>query len=894
MKVLSLLIFFIYTSTAFSVDCSQINNTLNIIDQINCIPIIQEGDASVDRYYQNHKGDKYTNISKCLESSNSKEFELVLIYEDDHNLEDMDFKIEGQQSNITVYPWDDNPQNQTLEMYQTKLFVNRVFGVYSPFTPPDLMIKISNRLSCRKSSNGDTMIGFEYDNIYSSGREIDHEIISVNLDNSPNTSVKINGFISNINKLFRNSFSQKDIYFNFGMIQKCLDEADCSCCGNFDESSARDIKELQLKLSSSIGAYNSKLNAIINKYQAKDCHSELSDPFNILYKTKRVSVHACIKRDENLIYNYELANKLIEAASDKSLAPELRQKLLAKAGALFSAHGYKKEGIDTLKMLIELSKETKAHDNELFYKAQLASAQNNYKSLRLIYPQISEQHPGKAYLKIVIDKINAVELLYKSYAMAESLIQTLIKYMQESLDEGSRFEIDELKALLRAWKHRLDSGEFDSTVDILNDIQSSSNINAKRALGFLKNIGPERSKEIEGDIYITQEDLDKYTYGSVYDPLRVILEIEDSVRKNKKFPLYTTFNNNYNYYDGPWYKTAHQLITYAAKDYHPELKDDANNLIENVFDSNLSKAVDFLKGVTDPIMLASFGLARVTTAKLLGAAFGVGAQGIKVTVAGIATESAGFVVYDKLLRDTLTSENIDWGAKDLGKSWGDLSLRFAFAHAMAAPISRFSGVMKETNILGKTVSGTTRKLNLAGAGIDVALKQFGLTSAFYLGGKVGHQIGLSDHSTTFADEALMLLQFQLGTKLAGQLIKPLGTSQIKKQKIVENSALIAEQITGSRENIHFELLATSLIKSASSNKESRRAQAEFIESLKNQNGELSSRQRENLAELLDRANVKQKLNEDIKPESEVALREVDLSKVHPEWTKIVKELEKCK
>ncbi|MBT6326162.1 MAG: hypothetical protein HOJ35_09340, partial [Bdellovibrionales bacterium] len=506
--------------------------------------------------------------------------------------------------------------------------------------------------------------------------------------------------------------------------------------------------------------------------------------------------------------------------------------------------------------------------------------------LRLIYPQISEQHPGKAYLKIVIDKVNAVELLYKSYAMAESLIQTLIKHMEEVLDEGTRFEIDELKALLRAWKHRLDSGEFESTVDILNDIQSSSNINAKKALGFLKNIGPRQSKEIEGDTYIKQEDLDKYTYGSVYDPLRVILEIEDSISKNKKFPLYTSFNHNYNYYNGPWYKTAHQSITYAAKEYHPELKDDADRLIKDVFDSNLSKTVDFLKGVTDPIMLASFGLARVTTAKLIGSVFGVGAKGIKVTVARIATESAGFVVYDKLLRETLTSENIDWSTKNLGKSWADLSLRFAFAHALAAPLSRVSGVMAKTNVLGKTVSGTTRKLNLAGAGIDVALKQFGATSAFYLGGKVGHQIGLNDHETTFADEALMLLQFQLGTKIAGQLIKPLGASQIKKQKLVENSALIAEQIIGSRENIHFELLATSLIKSASSNKESRRAQSKFIESLKNKNGELSPKQRENLSELLERANVKSK--------SAFALKELDLSKIHPEWTKIVKELEKCK
>ena len=183
--------------------------------------------------------------------------------------------------------------------------------------------------------------------------------------------------------------------------------------------------------------------------------------------------------------------------------------------------------------------------------------------------------------------------------------------------------------------------------------------------------------------------------------MRVILEIENSIRKKEPYPLYSIFSHNYNYYDGPWYKTAHQSIAYSAKEVHPELKKDAERLIKYTFNSKASGVIEFLKGITDPLMIASAGLARLTTAKVIGTIFGTGAKGLKVTVASIGVESAGFVLYDKALREALTNDNVDWGAGSTAKGWADLSLRFAFAHAITKPLSSVRGVMAKSSLWEK-------------------------------------------------------------------------------------------------------------------------------------------------------------------------------------------------
>ena len=143
--------------------------------------------------------------------------------------------------------------------------------------------------------------------------------------------------------------------------------------------------------------------------------------------------------------------------------------------------------------MIDVSRQEGDKDEEFFYRAQLAMANKNFPALRANYQKISSKHPSKPYLKKIIDQIDNVELLYKSYAMAESLIKTLISFL-ENRGDGDRFEIDELKALLVAWKFRLESGKFDTTTAILNDIQQSKNINAKKALGFLRNIASRKIK----------------------------------------------------------------------------------------------------------------------------------------------------------------------------------------------------------------------------------------------------------------------------------------------------------------------------------------------------------------------------------------------------------------
>ena len=122
-------------------------------------------------------------------------------------------------------------------------------------------------------------------------------------------------------------------------------------------------------------------------------------------------------------------------------------------------------------------------------------------------------------------------------------------------------------------------------------------------------------------------------------------------------------------------------------------------------------------------------------------------------------------------------------------------------------------------------SGKARELTIVGKGLDLAMTQLGTTTAFYLGGKLGHTIGLSEHESTFADEAKMLLQFQLGMKLANNLIRPIGRERREKEKIVVNAATIAEKITGKRVGSEFELVALSLIKSASKSPEAKKSQA---------------------------------------------------------------------
>ena len=62
-------------------------------------------------------------------------------------------------------------------------------------------------------------------------------------------------------------------------------------------------------------------------------HEESHDAF---LRSKKVTVHACIKKDEKIRSNYQLASELYKRGTDKSLKIdiELRKDLLAKSGAL--------------------------------------------------------------------------------------------------------------------------------------------------------------------------------------------------------------------------------------------------------------------------------------------------------------------------------------------------------------------------------------------------------------------------------------------------------------------------------------------------------------------------------------------------------------------------------
>jgi hypothetical protein len=229
----------------------------------------------------------------------------------------------------------------------------------------------------------------------------------------------------------------------------------------------------------------------------------------------------------------------------------------------------------------------------------------------------------------------------------------------------------------------------------------------------------------------------------------------------------------------------------------------------------------------------------------------------------------------------------------MGKGWADLSLRFAFAHAITRPLSSARTVMANSSLLGKTVkkSGKHRDLNIVGKGIDMALTQLGTTTAFYIGGKIGHTVGLNDHESTFADEAKMLLQFQLGMKLAGNLIRPIGRERREKEKIVVNAATIAEKITGKRDGAQFELVAFSLIESASKSPIAKRSQARMRERLSRETGVLSSSAQRRLKSVLEAAGLKV---ESVARVKVVNGKEVIIGEVSSRWEKLLKEIEGCK
>ena len=231
---------FLLPLLAQSVDCDQQRSSSKGSKSLECLRVFEKPDESAEGIYSPFKGDIFSNIKNC--QSKEKNFELVEIYSDDHELSDLERGVGG----LDAYPWyEDLEGEKSLEMFGTKVFLKRVFNSYSEFKPPELLVEVSNQLACREINTEVAFVKRQFNYLYASGQVVSSKIIKLDLRGEIIKLDTLRTFIKGVNDTYRSSFDDKVTYFNPNMVQQCVDDINCSCCGTNNESAASDIEKLK-------------------------------------------------------------------------------------------------------------------------------------------------------------------------------------------------------------------------------------------------------------------------------------------------------------------------------------------------------------------------------------------------------------------------------------------------------------------------------------------------------------------------------------------------------------------------------------------------------------------------------------------------------------------------
>lgn len=336
-------------------------------------------------------------------------------------------------------------------------------------------------------------------------------------------------------------------------------------------------------------------------------------------------------------------------------------------------------------------------------------------------------------------------------------------------------DLPAIDAFMAAWEERLASGRFASTREILGDILKNGNDGEKLGLVLLgtnnQALNPALLEE-EGDLFgppgidrllktnYSAEKLDNAKRRLQLGDLVAIEEAGSSQRAGKLAGIFDQLE----LLSGEEGKGEIMNALAALGQSDPSMVEAAAKL-EKSFTTETSLLRDvsrFGQGATDPVnmslMATGFGAASFTTAAAVNLAGKIPLlalamkQWIIAGAAKILVESGAFTFYDRLLKDGLTTDDVEWDAEGISRDWGDLALRFLAMRLVGVPMGAAKITAEKAGLAqgaGKTVIGAADFASQVGA--------------FYLGGKASYAIGVTENDTTLLGETLGLLQFKIGT-----------------------------------------------------------------------------------------------------------------------------------
>lgn len=493
--------------------------------------------------------------------------------------------------------------------------------------------------------------------------------------------------------------------------------------------------------------------------------------------------------------------------------------LLGQAGQVFTQFGYKDEAKHVNSLMIDLAKTNGRNDDVAYYSALVAMGENNVAEIEKQLQDIPTDYAGREILDDYVTTYHKMERMAYTLAAAESLIEAHLSTMNETETSflGWLFNTDFTEAkrayahARTAWKQRLESGRFDSTRAILQDIWKTdpkARVGIAMLAGYYNAWQGDENLGDNVSSYLTNHYGDHVTLGD-------LVEQEEN-------PNPAEFRTHLSMVCANGDSGSKLEVSAVASIYREQADFSAhmNDLIDNEFVNRgaFVSIRDALHGFTQPtniaIMVGSFGLARLTTVAIMAKVAPAGVEGLSlaarvgVTATEVIIESGSFTLYHRLLTQALTTQKVDWSADSFAKDWASLAICFGFLRASTIPLTSLRQTMGRTSMFGVEgaepviVGGVPYlQLNAAGQVVFGVTENMVQTAAFYGGGAVSYQMDLRDVPPNFFEEWLNLIQFQMGVRGANLVTNgwvDAKAYQIKTRPLLEAAQTIAEGIVGEK------------------------------------------------------------------------------------------------
>lgn len=231
---------------------------------------------------------------------------------------------------------------------------------------------------------------------------------------------------------------------------------------------------------------------------------------------------------------------------------------------------------------------------------------------------------------------------------------------------------------------------------------------------------------------------------------------------------------------------------------------------------------DNLRGFTSPenilITLTGYGLARLTTKMILARIFPSGVTKLgSAARAGAAAlesvvESGAFNFFTRALTDLIPGRDVDWSPYAFARDWASLAICFGALRMVRIPTTSLRSSMSQTRLFNPTgaqpvtIAGrNVPVLNSTGENVFRIVENLSQTTAFYLGDKVAYVFNLNDKPSTFLEDWLTLLQFGAAIKITDRLSNSwLNRTVYGIQKNASSEAATVPEIGAAGEGVTFE------------------------------------------------------------------------------------------